>query len=86
MAERVRAAFEAASQYVKDLPIRATVSAGVALSNDASDNLASLLKAADQALYCAKALGRNRVELSTEVTSPLSMNPKRAFSSAINSG
>jgi diguanylate cyclase (GGDEF)-like protein len=86
LAERVRAAFEAASQDVKDLPIRATVSAGVALSNDASDNLASLLKAADKALYRAKALGRNRVELSTEVTSPWSMKPKRAFSSAINSG
>jgi len=65
LSERVRAAFEAASQCVEDLPIRATVSAGVALSTNASDDLASLLKAADQALYRAKASGRNRVETSS---------------------
>lgn len=31
--------------------------------------IASLLKAADQALYCAETLGRDRVELSTGVAS-----------------
>ena len=43
----------------------ATVSVGVATSDDASFDLSALLIAADQALYRAKALGRNRVELST---------------------
>ena len=82
LAERVRAAFEAASQCVKDLPIRATVSAGVALSNGAPDDLASLLKAADQALYRAKASGRNRVETSSYAANRSSLKRPALISSA----
>ena len=37
----------------------------LATSDDASFDLSALLIAADQALYRANALGRNRVELST---------------------
>jgi diguanylate cyclase (GGDEF)-like protein len=65
LAERVRASVESASLSVGEHAIRATVSVGVAPSNDATTDLNELLKAADQALYRAKALGRNRVELST---------------------
>ena len=50
---------------VAERPFTATVSVGVAISDDASFDLSALLTAADQALYRAKALGRNRVELST---------------------
>jgi diguanylate cyclase (GGDEF)-like protein len=65
LAERVRAAFEATSHTVAERPLIATVSVGVAISDDATFDLSALLDAADRALYCAKALGRNRVELLT---------------------
>jgi PleD family two-component response regulator len=45
--------------------LSATVSVGVAISDEESFDLSTLLDAADQALYRAKALGGNRVELST---------------------
>jgi hypothetical protein len=41
-------------------PFAATVSVGVAISDDASIDLSALLTAADQALYRAKEAGRNR--------------------------
>jgi diguanylate cyclase (GGDEF)-like protein len=47
----------------KDLP-RITVSIGVAAYPGGGDNAQTVLKAADQALYRAKEMGRNRVELS----------------------
>jgi diguanylate cyclase (GGDEF)-like protein len=66
LAERVRAAVESASHRVGEHIIRASVSVGVvALSNDATADLAALLKGADQALYRAKEAGRNRVEASS---------------------
>jgi len=65
LAERLRAAFEVTRHTVAEQPFTATVSVGVATSDDASFDLSALLVAADQALYRAKALGRNRVELST---------------------
>ncbi len=61
--ERVRAAFEAAASVVAGCPVAATVSVGAA-SNDQSLDIPALLKAADRALYRAKANGRNRVESS----------------------
>ena len=61
--ERVRVAFEAAASVVAGCPVAATVSVGAA-SNDQSLDIPALLKAADRALYRAKANGRNRVESS----------------------
>ena len=63
LAERLRASFEATSHTIADQPLTATVSVGVAISDDVNFDLSALLEAADRALYCAKALGRNRVEL-----------------------
>jgi diguanylate cyclase (GGDEF)-like protein len=65
LAERVRAKFEAAYHTVGKHTLNATVSVGVAIADDASADLDTLLKEADQALYHAKNTGRNRIELST---------------------
>ena len=61
VAERVRATFEAAATSVDGVVLDATVSAGVATSSPGS-SVQSLLVAADDGLYEAKAKGRNRVE------------------------
>jgi diguanylate cyclase (GGDEF)-like protein len=65
VAERLRAAFEATPHRLPEGSLSATVSVGVAISDEESFDLSTLLDAADQALYRAKALGGNRVELST---------------------
>jgi len=62
VAERIRSNFDAAALAVGANTLAATVSVGVAMSIDSSRNLADLFKAADRALYRAKANGRNRVE------------------------
>jgi two-component system, cell cycle response regulator len=67
LAERIRVAVESATHIVGERTIRMTVSIGVAFLNDGTSDLAGLLKAADQALYRAKAAGRNRVESSSPV-------------------
>ena len=64
LAERLRTAFEGTSHTVGGRTLTATVSVGIAVSDDASIDLSALLEEADQALYRAKALGRNRVEVS----------------------
>jgi diguanylate cyclase (GGDEF)-like protein len=61
VAERVRVAFESAARTVSGCYLGATVSAGVA-AHAAATNLDALLARADEALYAAKAGGRNRVE------------------------
>jgi diguanylate cyclase (GGDEF)-like protein len=64
-AERVRAAFAAATRAPDSPQIPATVSVGVA-SGPPSAELEMLIARADAALYCAKAKGRNRVETADE--------------------
>jgi diguanylate cyclase (GGDEF)-like protein len=74
-AERVRKAFEAAAGMVAGCPIAATVSVGGA-STELCADVAALLTAADQALYRAKARGRNRVEcIERELPIMLTRNP-----------
>jgi diguanylate cyclase (GGDEF)-like protein len=62
----LRTAFEATYHTAAKQPFTATVSVGVATSDDASFDLSALVVAADQALYRAKALGRNRVAVWTQ--------------------
>ena len=61
VADRVRAAFEADCKSVEGQEIGGTVSAGVATAHPDS-TVQSMLIAADEGLYEAKARGRNRVE------------------------
>jgi diguanylate cyclase (GGDEF)-like protein len=63
-AERLRTAFEGLSHTAEGGAFTATVSIGIAVSDDASVDLNALLEEADRALYRSKALGRNRVEIS----------------------
>ena len=63
VAERLRAAFETAAMVLDERTIASTLSIGVSIIQDPAQDLVSLLGQADQALYRAKARGRNRVEL-----------------------
>jgi diguanylate cyclase (GGDEF)-like protein len=65
LADRLRSAFELTPRWVGKRSFTATVSVGVAIMDDGSYHLDALLSAADQALYRAEALGRNRVETSS---------------------
>ena len=60
--ERVRAAVAAPSIDAQDKPIQVTLSAGVTWSSGAVVEPPVVVQAADEALYRAKAAGRNRVE------------------------
>ncbi|MBZ2167209.1 GGDEF domain-containing protein [Marinobacter sp. F4216] len=60
MAERIRKQIATSSIDVDGKPVAATISVGVA-SIHPSESIDSLLQRADEALYKAKSLGRNRV-------------------------
>jgi diguanylate cyclase (GGDEF)-like protein len=62
-AERLRSRFADTEIYSGSTPLRATVSSGVAMTGQPQPDLEALMSAADRALYRAKELGRNRVEL-----------------------
>lgn len=66
VAERIRAAFEQLVIVSDGRRIKATVSIGVALCAGHKFDVTTLLSQADQALYRAKNLGRNRVERAME--------------------
>jgi diguanylate cyclase (GGDEF)-like protein len=68
-AERVRAAFAAASLERNGLRIAATVSIGIACASPTTA-IDQIIARADAALYRAKTGGRNRVEAATEQEAP----------------
>ena len=65
VAERIRISFAEAATDIDGHPISSSVSIGVAACDDGLVDIAALLAQADEALYCAKERGRNRVELAS---------------------
>jgi len=65
IAERIRISFEDAAAQIGERQVGGTVSIGMAVCEDAEFDVASLLAQADEALYCAKERGRNRVEVAS---------------------
>jgi diguanylate cyclase (GGDEF)-like protein len=61
--ERLRQAVAQSPFMAGDLVLPLTVSIGLAVLQEADANFDSMLRRADEALYAAKAAGRNRVEL-----------------------
>ena len=63
IADRVRRAFAEAAEWVEGNPVKATVSAGVAIvfPSGRLETLHDLIDRADRALYAAKRDGRNRI-------------------------
>jgi diguanylate cyclase (GGDEF)-like protein len=65
VAERIRESFAQMAQEVDGRAVCATVSIGLVHTEAPALNLPELLAQADQALYCAKERGRNRVEVAS---------------------
>ena len=65
IAERIRLSFEDAAAEVDSRPVGATVSMGMVISDAGLRDIPTLLGQADEALYCAKERGRNRVEVAS---------------------
>ena len=65
IAERIRLSFETAAAEVDGRPIGGTVSMGMAIAETSLFDIPALLAQADEALYCAKERGRNRVEVAS---------------------
>ena len=61
VAERIRTRFADTAHSVGGEAIASTVSIGLATTSDPMMRIEDLMAAADSALYCAKAEGRNRV-------------------------
>ena len=64
-ADRIRTAYAEAAIEIAGHQIGGTVSIGIAVSEDGLLDVSALLAQADEALYCAKERGRDRVEVAS---------------------
>ena len=78
VAERIRAALADADVVFAGASIATSVSCGVSAETAASHEFDAMLGCADNALYRAKASGRNRVELNIMIADPASPTAKSA--------
>ncbi len=81
IAERIRLSFAEAAAMVDGRPAGSTVSMGMVICENGLVDVPALLAQADEALYCAKERGRNRVEVAS-----LELVLERAQQSATSSG
>ena len=71
VAERIRLAVNSHTDHISDQPVMLSISLGVAGTDLYGHDYTALVAAADAALYRAKALGRNRVEICSEADAGL---------------
>ncbi|SDS86398.1 diguanylate cyclase (GGDEF) domain-containing protein [Halopseudomonas litoralis] len=71
VAERIRLAVNSHTESISDQPVMLSISLGVAGTGLHGYDYTALVSAADGALYRAKALGRNRVEMCSAADSPM---------------
>jgi diguanylate cyclase (GGDEF)-like protein len=65
IAERIRLSFQEAASEVDGRPVGGTVSMGMVIAEDGMQDVPALLAQSDEALYCAKERGRNRIEVAS---------------------
>ncbi|WP_193073334.1 GGDEF domain-containing protein [Pseudomonas sp. FME51] len=71
IAERIRLAVNNHPENISDQPVMLSISLGVASTDLHGHDYNAMVSAADGALYRAKALGRNRVEMCSATDSPV---------------
>ena len=74
-AERMQATFRRLAADIDSNTVNATLSIGMVFSTEGPLDLPALLVQADEALYLAKELGRNRIEVASPETVWKSMPP-----------
>ncbi len=67
-AKRMQSTFQRLAADINGHPVNATLSVGMVFSPEGPLDLPALLVQADEALYLAKELGRNRIEIATPET------------------
>jgi diguanylate cyclase (GGDEF)-like protein len=65
VAERIRLSFADAASDIDGRPVGGTVSMGMVVAEEGLLDVQALLAQADEALYCAKERGRNRIEVAS---------------------
>jgi diguanylate cyclase (GGDEF)-like protein len=84
VAESIRLCFEDAAGEIDGRPIGGTVSMGMVVAENGLLDIPTLLAQADEALYCAKERGRNRVEVASLQLMPDHANEGASAAAAVH--